>query len=117
MVAAVGGVLYYLPLQEPGSKRPDAMLPSGQGRNEPVVFGLVCVAVIYHYTIILDREPDGGFHAFCPALKGCHSQGDTLDEATDNIREAIGAYLESVTAHGEPIPREDLLIKPLEIAI
>ena len=71
----------------------------------------------YRYTVILDREPDGGFHAFCPVLKGCHSQGDTLDEAIDNIREAIEAYLESVQAHGEPIPREDLLIKPLEVAI
>jgi predicted RNase H-like HicB family nuclease len=71
----------------------------------------------YRYTIILDREPDGGFHAYCPALRGCHSQGDSLDEAIDNIREAMEAYLESVEAHGEPIPREDLLIKPVEVAI
>lgn len=67
----------------------------------------------HHYTVILEREADGGFHASCPALRGCHSQGDTLDEAIDNIREAIEAYLESVAAHGEPIPREDLLIKPV----
>jgi len=71
----------------------------------------------YRYTIILDREPDGGFHAYCPSLKGCHSQGDSLDEAIDNMREAMAAYLESVAAHGEPIPREDLLIKRLEVAI
>jgi predicted RNase H-like HicB family nuclease len=72
---------------------------------------------IYHYTMILEREADGGFHAYCPALKGCHSQGDTLDEAIDNMREAIEVYLESVGAHGEPIPREDLLIKPVEVAV
>ena len=71
----------------------------------------------YRYTIILEREADGGFHAYCPALKGCHSQGDSLDEAIDNIREAMEAYLESVEAHGEPIPREDLLIKPLEVVL
>ncbi len=71
----------------------------------------------YRYTIILEREADGGFHAFCPTLKGCHSQGDSLDEAIANIREAIEAYLESITAHGEPIPREDLLIKPVEVAM
>lgn len=71
----------------------------------------------YHYTIILEREADGGFHAYCPALKGCHSQGDTLDDAIDNIREAIEAYLESANAHGEPIPRENLLIKPVEVAL
>ncbi len=71
----------------------------------------------HRYTIILEREADGGFHASCPALKGCHSQGDTLDEALDNMREAIEAYLESVEAHGEPIPREDLLIKSVEVAL
>lgn len=71
----------------------------------------------YHYTIIFSRESDGGFHAYCPALKGCHSQGDTLDEANDNIREAIEAYLASMEAHGEPIPREDLFIKPVEVAL
>ncbi len=71
----------------------------------------------YRYTIILEREPDGGFHASCPALRGCHSQGDSLDEAVANIREAIAAYLESVEAHGEPIPKEDLLFQPVEIAL
>ena len=71
----------------------------------------------YRCTIILEREADGGFHGCCPALKSCYSQGDSLDEAVANIREAIGACLESVEAHGEPIPREDLLIKPAEVAI
>ena len=71
----------------------------------------------YHYTVILERQADGGFHAYCPTLKGCHSQGDSLDEAVENIREAIAAYLQSVKAHGEPIPQEDLLIKPVEIGI
>ena len=71
----------------------------------------------YHYTIILEREADGGFHAYCPALKGCHSQGDNLDEAIDNVREAIEVYLESVAAQGDPIPQEDLLFKPVEVAI
>lgn len=71
----------------------------------------------YRYTIIFEREPDGGYHASCPTLKGCHSQGDTLDEATENIREAISAYIESVKAHGEPIPQEDLLIKPVDVFV
>ena len=69
-----------------------------------------------HYTVLLEREEDGGYHAFCPALKGCHSQGDTLDEALANIREAIQAYLESLKEEGEPIPVEDILIKPIEVA-
>ncbi|MFH0983494.1 MAG: type II toxin-antitoxin system HicB family antitoxin [Planctomycetota bacterium] len=81
-----------------------------------VKYGATLVAT-YRYTTIFEREADGGFHAYCPALKGCHSQGDSLDEAIDNIREAIEVYLESVEAHGDPIPHEDLLIKPVEVAI
>ena len=71
----------------------------------------------YHYTTILERQPEGGFHVYCPALKGCHSQGDTIDEALVNMREAVEVFIESITAHGDPIPREDLLIKPLEVAV
>ena len=69
-----------------------------------------------HYTVILEREEGGGYHAFCPVLKGCHSHGDTLEEAVTNIQEAIEVYLESLKEEGEPIPAEDILIKPVEVA-
>lgn len=69
------------------------------------------------YTVIFDAQPGGGYHASCPALPGCHSEGDTLEEAIANIREAITVYLESLQAHGEPLPVEDILIKPLDVAI
>lgn len=69
------------------------------------------------YTVIFDAQPGGGYHASCPVLPGCHSEGDTLDEATTNIREAIAVYLESLQAHGEPLPVENILIKPLDVAI
>jgi len=67
-----------------------------------------------HYTVILEREDDGGYHAFVPALRGCHSQGDTLDEAVDNVREAMAAYLESLQAHGQAAPIEDLYVRPVD---
>ncbi|MDB9419874.1 type II toxin-antitoxin system HicB family antitoxin [Microcystis aeruginosa] len=51
---------------------------------------------IYNYTVILEKESDGGYHAFCPALKGCHSQGDTFEETIVNITEAMELYLESL---------------------
>lgn len=52
-------------------------------------------------------EPDeGGFHAFCPGLPGCHTWGSTEAEALENLREAASLYLESLIAHGEPIPVE-----------
>jgi predicted RNase H-like HicB family nuclease len=33
----------------------------------------------YDYTVILEREEGGGYHAFCPVLRGCHTQGDTIE--------------------------------------
>ena len=71
----------------------------------------------HHFTVILEREDEGGYHAFCPALRGCHTQGDTLDEAIANIGEAIETYLESLRTHGESLPIENILIKPVEVAI
>jgi len=55
---------------------------------------------IYNYTVILEKEEEGegGYHAFCPMLKGCHSQGDTFEETIENITEAIELYLESLMA-------------------
>lgn len=47
---------------------------------------------------------DGGYVATCPSLPGCYSQGDTVDGALDNIREAIELCLEDMQAHGEAIP-------------
>jgi len=69
----------------------------------------------FHYTVILEHEADGGYHAFVPALKGCHTQGDTLDEALENAEGAIELYIESLKAEGDPIPVEDIFIRPLEI--
>lgn len=59
------------------------------------------------YTVILQRESDGGYVVSVPALPGCVSQGDSREEALRNIEEAIELYLEDVIAAGEPIPAED----------
>jgi predicted RNase H-like HicB family nuclease len=69
------------------------------------------------FTVIFEAQPEGGYHAMCPSLPGCHSEGDSLAEADVNIREAIGVYVESMVAHGEAPPVEDILIKPLDIPI
>jgi predicted RNase H-like HicB family nuclease len=72
---------------------------------------------VYNYTVLLEREEDGGYHAFCPILKGCHSQGDTFEETIDNITEAIELYLESLIADNLPIPQENLIVKPLSVSV
>ena len=47
-------------------------------------------------SVVIEKD-ENGFYARCPELKGCHSQGDTLEEAMANIREAIELYLETLS--------------------
>ncbi len=57
------------------------------------------------YKIVLEPDvEDGGYVVHYPALAGCYSQGDTKEEATENIREAIETYLESLEKDNLPIP-------------
>ncbi len=46
--------------------------------------------------IIIEKD-EFGYYAYCPDLEGCQSQGDTLDEVTENIKEAIELYLETLS--------------------
>ena len=49
------------------------------------------------YPIVLEHDHEaGGYVMYCPTLKGCVSQGDTKEEALDNIKDAIKTYLESI---------------------
>jgi antitoxin HicB len=56
------------------------------------------------YRVLIGQDEDGAFVAEVPSLPGCISQGSTRREALTNIREAIAAYLESLEAHGDPLP-------------
>jgi predicted RNase H-like HicB family nuclease len=56
------------------------------------------------FTVTLERDEDDYYVASCPALKGCHSQGRSRQEALLNISEAIRAYLESMRQRGESVP-------------
>jgi antitoxin HicB len=56
------------------------------------------------YRVLLEQDEDGVYVAEVPALPGCISQGRTRAEALANIKEVITGYVESLTAHGDPIP-------------
>lgn len=53
---------------------------------------------------IFNETDDTGFHAYCPALRGLHTCGDTEEETLQNARDAAIAYLQSLIKHGEPVP-------------
>jgi len=46
--------------------------------------------------IIIEKD-EFGYYAYCPDLESCHTQGDSLDEVTENIKEAIELYLETLS--------------------
>ncbi len=48
-------------------------------------------------TIVLEPQKEGGFTVYVPSLPGCISQGETKEEAINNIKEAIELYLEADT--------------------
>jgi predicted RNase H-like HicB family nuclease len=54
--------------------------------------------------VLVYREPTGGYSVVCPSLPGCHSQGETVEEALANVAEAITLYLEVLEEDGLPIP-------------
>ena len=57
----------------------------------------------YTYRIILEAD-EGGYHAYVPALPGCHTWGKTISGARVMARDAIDTYLRSLVADGEEIP-------------
>lgn len=58
----------------------------------------------YSYTVLFEPAEEGGYVAFCPALPGLVTEGDTYEEVRERVKEAIAGYLESLRKDGEPIP-------------
>ena len=63
--------------------------------------------IIQNFEVILEPEEDGGYHIFCPALKGCHTCGSTKEEAMEKIKEAIELWLASARECGIEIPERE----------
>lgn len=79
--------------QPPGSSRP------GPHSTPPPL------ATIRGYTVLLiPDDEEGGYNAEVPALPGCFTQGDTVEEALANAREAITVHVRGLLRDGEPIP-------------
>lgn len=67
------------------------------------------------FTVILEPEDRGAYSVVCPAIPGCVSQGDSLEEALDNVREAILLCLEVRGDDGLPLPAETAELVAKEI--
>ena len=70
---------------------------------------------IMRQVILIPDSEVGGYTVEVPSLPGCISEGDTIDEALANIKEAIDLYIEVLTDDGKPIP-EDYL-EPIQVMV
>ena len=66
------------------------------------------------FLVTLDRDEDGVWIAECPSIPGCVSQGQTKDDALDNVREAIALCLEVRAEQGLPLTVE---MRQVEVAV
>ena len=71
---------------------------------------------VYNLTVFIEKDEDGNFLAICPALQGCYTDGETMEEALEMIEDAIKLHIESRLENGETIP-EELYSSQLKIAV
>lgn len=60
-----------------------------------------------NYSVLFQKEPEGGYTVIVPSLPGCVTYGKDLNEAQKMAREAIEIYLESLKEHNEEIPNQE----------
>ncbi|MDR1701630.1 MAG: type II toxin-antitoxin system HicB family antitoxin [Sporomusaceae bacterium] len=61
-----------------------------------------------------DRE-EGGFNVTVPALPGCVTQGETIEESISRAKEAIEGFIEALQLVGQPIPDSDVFMAEVEV--
>lgn len=69
------------------------------------------------YDTVFEKEADGGYSVYVPDLPGCCSQGNTLEEAIENIKEAMELYLEDADEEQleEGSSHKDRFFIPVEV--
>ena len=68
--------------------------------------------MVKEYTIILHSNETAGYWTEVPALPGCMSQGDTVEEAIEMTKDAIALWLESMSARSEAMPEDkDVIVR------
>lgn len=69
------------------------------------------------YSVVVHGAEEGGFWVEVPALPGCYSQGESLEESLHNVREAIELYLEVLGDDGRDAPRDSDVVYQVSVAV
>lgn len=62
------------------------------------------------YTVVLHNAEEGGYWAEVPALEGCFSQGETVEETVTSIKEAIQSHIIALKHEGIKLPKDQIMI-------
>ena len=69
------------------------------------------------YSVVVHQAEEGGFWVEVPALPGCYSQGESIGETLENVREAIELYLEVLRDEGQDAPRDTDVVYQISVAV
>jgi len=73
---------------------------------------------ILEFSVVIHKAEEGGYWLEVPALEGCFTQGETMEEVLENAKEAIALYLEGLAETGKEIPKdEDVKVEKVEVAV
>lgn len=75
------------------------------------------MAQVLSYKVILEPCEEGGYTVYVPSLPGCISEGDTFEEAIENIKDAIKGWIEVSREYGDIIPPSDVIIESVQVAV
>jgi len=68
------------------------------------------------YTVVVHPDETGGYWTEVPALPGCGSQGETVEEALEMTKDAIALWVQALRARGEAVPEEREIIAKVTVA-
>jgi predicted RNase H-like HicB family nuclease len=72
----------------------------------------------FNFEIVIEKEAeDEGYFAWSPNLPGCVSNGRTIEEARQRMREAVTVHVAALIEHGEPVPQNEHHVHVEELAI
>ena len=69
------------------------------------------------YSVIVHKAEEGGYWVEVPALPGCYSQGESVEETLENVKEAIALYLQALREEGQDIPRDEEIVFKVAVSV
>jgi len=71
----------------------------------------------YSFTVIIEPCDEGGYFGTCPAIPGCHVQGETYEETLSELKSAVKAMVEDYLEDGEVPPSGDISVSTVKVVV